>query len=309
MNLRNNTSAMTETAIMSAIVAMFAIAGAFLPILGYVLFLIPVAFAYLGIRHTYKYTVLSIIISGLLVFIFGLPQMGIFIFLYGGITSTLLKYLKEKKIQPDISVLILSIGILTSTTILLAIVASLLDLNILGMIRETLNQSRDLLTTDTQLLNGEFTEEVDGIIDQVMLLVPFLLILSSVMAAGGNYIAMNYVLKRTDAETQDIGKFSSYRLPDNIIIGTTLILVLTYLSGRFGLVNFDSLFINVFLIIVYIFMIQGVAVLFYFLEQKSVPNIFKGIILVILFLFQGIIILGVVGWLDMLFNFRKIKKK
>jgi uncharacterized protein YybS (DUF2232 family) len=59
---------------------------------------------------------------------------------------------------------------------------------------------------------------------------------------------------------------------------------------------------------IYIFAFQGMAILFYFLEIRNVSKIVKIVIFLLIMILQGIFILSVLGWIDMIFNFRKIKK-
>jgi len=103
--------------------------------------------------------------------------------------------------------------------------------------------------------------------------------------------------------------FSDFKLPMHFIYGITFILVLSYLSGLVGMIEFNTISLNIILVLIYVFAFQGASILFYYLDQRNINNFLKGLILVLLIVFQAMFILSIIGWLDMIFDFRRIKNK
>ena len=122
------------------------------------------------------------------------------------------------------------------------------------------------------------------------------------------YFFTRHLLVKMNYQVIPINKFSNFRLPMHFMYGITFILLLSYIVGSMDLVNFNSISLNVILMMIYIFAFQGVAILFYFLDMRNTNKILKGVILLLVIIFQGLVILSIVGWIDMIFNFRKIGK-
>lgn len=78
---------------------------------------------------------------------------------------------------------------------------------------------------------------------------------------------------------------------------------------KYGL--YSMVFMNIFFIFLYLFLIQGVSFTFFIAKRSILTNrIFSILILVVLLLVVrdiGIIVLSIIGFLDVIFNFRNIK--
>jgi uncharacterized protein YybS (DUF2232 family) len=169
-----------------------------------------------------------------------------------------------------------------------------------------LRESKEILKTSNVLSSSEFN--MDEMINQILVIVPFIMIFVSTINAMLVYFFNRFLLIKMNYEVIKIEKFSNFKLPMHFVYGITFILLLSYIVGIMNIVNFNSISLNVILMMIYIFAFQGMAILFYFLEIRNVSKIVKIVIFLLIMILQGIFILSVLGWIDMIFNFRKIKK-
>ena len=103
--------------------------------------------------------------------------------------------------------------------------------------------------------------------------------------------------------------FSEFLLPSNILFGATIMLILTYFVGKFNIVDSQVLFINILNLSIYVFFIQGIADIFYFIDKRKLGKGIKIFSIIVIF-FTGILVLvSIIGWLDCIFDFRKLKQK
>ena len=298
MNYKN---IMIGTLILTAVI----LVGIFFPFLFIIL---PIVLINLDNKLSFNEIFISFIIALMIVFlVFQMAPIIIFVFSYGIFNSIALKYVYDKKKDPFESHGILAATTLLSFIIFLISLSVFYNVDITNMFAQSIDGGKSLIE------NEEFLQSMDidfeDIVSQMQEIIPFMLVFISVMNASIMYFLNRYIYKRMDKEVINIKPFRSFSLPRHFIYGMSFILVLSYISSKLMIVDFDSISINVILMIIYLFSIQGAALLFYWLDRFNTNNILKGIILFVLILFQGMFLLAIAGWLDMIFNFRKNKSE
>jgi len=223
-----------------------------------------------------------------------------------GIPISLLIYSDKHKLSAIVTQIVLTISILISLTFTIYIITTVNGVSILEIFELSLKESEAILTSNDLLLGNEV--DINQVVNQILSIIPFMVILLSSINAMLMYFVNRHILIKMNFKVREVKKISAFRLPMHFVYGVTFILFLSYIVGAIDIVNFDSISLNVILIMIYVFAFQGVAVLFYFLDKKNIAKIVKIILIFMLMLFQGIFILSIVGWMDMIFNFRKIKK-
>jgi uncharacterized protein YybS (DUF2232 family) len=71
-------------------------------------------------------------------------------------------------------------------------------------------------------------------------------------------------------------------------------------------VNSVTMAYNLFFIIQLLFSIQGLAIVIFSMDKRNLSATAKTIMLIVLFLLRPMMILAVIGWVDAIFNFRRI---
>lgn len=290
----------------SFITVLIATISAYFPILGIAVIFIPINLAIISKKEDLNHGIIALMISILVVSILLGIFNAIFISCFGFLNLLVLFYNDKLKMGPLKAQILLTISILLSFTCITYLVSVVTDVSIIGMFTKNLVESKEILISNS-MIN---TEELDYnlVVDQIISIVPFLVILISTINASIMYFIHRNFLKRMGYEVIEINKLSQFKLPMHFIYGTTFIIFLSYIVSKMNIIDFESISLNIILIMIYIFAFQGLAVLFYFFDKKNINNFVKGIIVLLIFLFQGLFILSVLGWLDMIFNFRRTQK-
>jgi len=280
--------------------------GEYLPILSTVIVGIPVSLLVLYKKENFKTVILAIgIFSFVIYFSFGFFNM-LFVLVFTVLSIIVLIYSDKNKLSALITQILLSLAILISLTFTIYVITTVNETSILEMFKTSLEESENILASNSLLAGSDFN--INEVVNQILSIIPFMVILLSSVNAIVMYFLARYVLKKMNFEVVEIKNLSEFKLPMHFVYGITFILFLSYIVGAMNIVSFNSISLNVILIMIYIFAFQGAAILAYFLDRRNVAKIIKIILIFMLMIFQGIFILAIAGWLDMIFNFRRVKK-
>lgn len=310
MSQNPNTIALVEAALLTALTVILAIAGFYLPLLGYLLFIIAVPFIIMSVRHERRYVFISAVASAVLVTFLTFPTYGLYIGMLGGMVGAMMGH--HVKLHRDSSTVIFY-GALTTTVALIVMfsLATLISgISIMDMVSGMLDET--LLLTESMGLGEALSDSettLSEMVEVFKMVIPSALILSGAIFSLINYFLASVVLKRMGTWSMPPRPFSKFTLPQNVLPGTTVILVLSYLAGRMNWVDQEVLFLNVLNLFIYVFMVQGIAVLFHLMERYRVGRGLKVMVVVVIFLTNTMMAVAVLGWLDSALDFRKIRVK
>lgn len=313
MNLNDKTTKITETAIITAIMALFIIVGLYIMPIIFLLF--PVPFIILGARHDIRYSILSVIASCLIVGMLVDFFTGIFIFISLGSIALALTYMINKKYKPDKIIIAGTIISIVASVIVILIIGYITDINFMNQL-ETI--SSEILDANTEIIrNMNLAEnEVSEIIDimnqsinYTLLALPSMLIIFSLFVTYINYWVSVAILKRLGHTVIQIPKFKNFRLPENIIWGTTVIFICIAFIRYLKFFYYDTIFLNVVILSIFIFFIQGFSVIIYLMDKVKLNKILKGILIFLIIIYVPMsLLIALIGVFDAIFNFRKIGK-
>lgn len=288
-------------------VVLLALASVLVPILGVLLAGIPIILLILREKGNIHESILTLSMAVVLTyFIFGVFN-AFFIGIYGVLTSLVLSYTYYKEIKPLKAQLFIGGSVLLSFTILLYLVNMGTGLHISEFFRESFFSSEDVIESMGLLENSEM--DLNMVVNQILTIIPFIMVLISFVNGLIIFHGNRLVMEKNDKPVVKMEKFSNFKLPMHFVYGITFILILSYLSGLMGMIDFNTISLNIILVLIYIFAFQGAAILFYYLDQRNINNFVKGLILALLIIFQAMFILSIIGWLDMIFDFRGLKNK
>ncbi len=313
MNLDDRTTRITETAIITTLMTVFAIIGLYIfPI---IIMLFPVPFIILGVRHGIKYNILSIVASSLLISILVDILTGVFVFILFGLFAISMVYMINKKYKPS-QILVGSSAIsLVCTVVAIGIIGYITGVSFLSQINASLTESIRLqmdMIKDVGLTNYEMTqikELLKTTVEYMIIIIPATIIITSVFVAYINYWVSTAVLARLGHKTVNIPRFVNFRLPSNIILGTVVLFVASYIVRHFKIFYYDTIFINIIILIFFVFFIQGLAVIMFLMNKAKMNKITKGILIFLIVINVPFsFIISFLGLLDVVIDFRKEKK-
>lgn len=313
MNLNDKTRMITESAVIVTIMTIFVFLGLYLtPI---ILLLYPIPFIVLGIRHDVKSSVLTLFASFILVSILIDPITASLVTIIFGPLAIALSFMIKKNYS---SYKIVVIGTAVS---FLSIVAILLITDYITGVRfyDLLKEQFELvLSTQESVLNGmeissyrveELLENSSLLLDNTMLIFPAILILVSLFSNYINYFISVAILKRLQYKNINMPLFSRFRLPNNIAAGIVSIAIASTIISYYKLFNYDTIILNITILILFLFFLQGLAVIVYLLSKTKINSILRATIIAFLILSSPLMmIISLFGLIDTIVDFRKLKE-
>ncbi|RKD22214.1 Uncharacterized conserved protein YybS, DUF2232 family [Caminicella sporogenes DSM 14501] len=314
MNRQNKTKSMVESALFAAIAVVFALAGIYLPLFAYALILLPVPFIIIGAKHGIKYNILSVLAASIIIGSMTEPLKALFIIVVVGFNSVVVGYMIEKKFSAGKTIFYGSIASIMASIISLTLLSYISGVNIIQTIEESFKMSNDLYNALLKNIaaNPSKIEEVKKSLEyaqnMAIMLVPSSVIFSSIIITYINYIISGAVLRRMGYYIAKPRKFSQFRLPKNILMGTVIILVSTYLVRNLKTIDFETLFANVLYIFFIIYFVEGLSVIWFFLEKRNIGKGLRVFITIILLSIPSMaMIIMFIGLADIIINIRKIE--
>ncbi|NMA96392.1 MAG: DUF2232 domain-containing protein [Clostridiales bacterium] len=146
------------------------------------------------------------------------------------------------------------------------------------------------------------------VIDNLKLLTPSIIAIFSIICGGGNYILAHRTLKRYNIDLKVVPKFELWKLPRGTTRGFFIIMILAYIGTLAGLENFGIVSATISILFTFIFLIQGLAVIKFFLHRSKMPVFFQYAIMIIAILLLRTP-LSFIGILDQVLHFRLRSKE
>lgn len=313
MNLNSKTTRITETAITTALMAVFAIIG--FNIFPIILILYPIPFIIMGVRHGTKFNISALVASSILIGILTDVLTGIFIFLIFGLLSISITFMINKKYRAS-QILMVSIAVsLICTVISIGIVGYISGVSFLDQMNASL---KDTVALQMEIIKdmgfssyeqSQIKELLKNTVDYMIIVIPATIIISSAFISYINYWVATAILRRLGHKTIIIPRFMDFRLPSNIILGVAVIFIASYTLKFLKLLYYETIFINVVILAFVVFFIQGLAVILYYMNKGKMNKVTRGILVILILIsFPFSLIVSLLGLLDTIINFRKIKK-
>lgn len=311
MNNRNKVPSMVEGALISAIAVVMMLMGIYLPMFGIFTMLIPTPFIILGVRRGINYVMPSVIVASIISIMLTSISSGLTVLFIGGFNGIVISYMIRKNHSLSKTFLAGAITSIFSVIIYISLINMILGIDYFALMDESLVESGKMVKNFVG--NSELTTNIEDSVENLRIafkiLLPFVFTMMGSVVAFANIQLSRLVLRRTGYDIKPSRPLSELVLPDNILMGTTVILILTYLVGRMEIVNMDTMFLNIFNIFVMVFMVQGLGVVSFYLDKLIVNKPIKALSMIFI-IFSGVsIFVALVGWLDSLFDFRKIRMK
>lgn len=314
MNLNKNTTQLTESAVMAAVMALLYYIGITLfPI--FILFF-PVPFVVLGIKQNMRASMSAHIVSGLILFLLTDPITTVAVFITVGlIGAAFVSLIKSKQ---------------STTTIMiwtsLAAIIAMIVLILLGSLVTGINFKTDVQNYMT-LMRTELVEsfaqmpqfaksnmDMETLIDQTLNaaknMIPTSIIVIAVIMTYASYWASLMILRKLKYLQREIPQFSRFRLPKQLFVPLMVLGIIAYVAGDVSFLNGEAIKLNLIFLFTFFFLIQGIAVLMFKFEKSGMANPLKWVIAGVIFVsgFIHPIIVGI-GVLDSIIDLRKIRIK
>lgn len=140
-------------------------------------------------------------------------------------------------------------------------------------------------------------------------ILPSILILSSMLVSFINYYLSVLILRKSGIGIVTIPRFSKFKLPNNFIPGIIIMFITVYIFKSMNLPHYDTLFLNVAVFIYFMFVIQGLSVIDFYLVKAKLNLVLRSILIFVISVAAPLgTIISIIGVTDTIFDFRRLKK-
>ncbi len=307
MNLLSDRKALIEASLMATISSFFVISFIYIPFLALLLMLLPVPFLVLATRHGNRYVVYSLLITSVIVGALTGILYPFFIVVIFGPMTLIMGYFLQKKSS---AYRVIGVGTLVSV-LSIFIMVQLVDW-VAGMyiIDELIQMLQSVIDHQIGALENLNIEAVsrEEILSYFMIIIPGAFVVQSLLICFLNYYMTAAVLKRLGVEQQELPEFSNFRWPGNIVLGSFIIFILTFATRFIDGVYAQTLLTNITLIFAFVFFLQGIAFISFFIKKTRINKFLRMFILGIIVILSPLLtVVAFMGLVDALFDMRNIK--
>lgn len=316
MNINKSTKGIIDAAILTAVIAVLALAGMYIPLLGILVFFVPTPLIILGKKHGIKYSIMALVASSLVVMSFSNPLIVLFTIAFPGVMAIVMGLLMQKKYKHGMIIVVGTIISVLATMVSIFLATHLVGISFQESIQEILKQSMEMQENMFSLSGADesYIEKSKQMMETMqkfaLTMIPSAIILSGFLSSLLNYILALSILRKTGDTVNKLTPFRYFRLSRNNMHGLLVILILSLLVVNLNIVDQGTLLANIFFLYQLLFITQGLAVLVYYLSWYKVNKVIMFIIFILLIISRmGLNLLFVVGIIDALLNLRKYKSE
>lgn len=310
MNPKSKTRSMVETGIVAALGAVATILGYYVPFLNLFLIFTAIPFAIITLRNGISYGIAGAFVASILVAITTNPLSALIVLISSGISGVFLGFVVKRGLKTGPAIIVTSVATLISLYISYYVVLPLTGLDLSTQVDQMIIEMNQSMTAMQNGMNSspeaaaESAKLLDLYTKNMKLLIPAGIILSAVASATANYMLFRAILKRLRVALPEMKPFREFRLPGSVFFGMLIMVSLSYISGKLGIIKSEALLVNIYAVFSIGFTIQGAAVLAYYFKRFPGRRGLK-ILLVGMLVFTGsTLYLTILGMIDILFNFR-----
>jgi len=284
----------------------FVIGTFYIPLLSMLLVLIPVPFLVLAARRATRYSFFSFIITALLIGVLTGILYSLFIFvIFGPMTMIMGSWIRRNK-NPNEVIFAGAFASAAATFLLIYLISLISGIQLAVELGQVFESVLEQQVISFHQLNID-PVAVEEVINYMLLIFPALIMVQALFGAFINYYLTIAVLRRSEGYRKELPEFSRFRLPNHVVKGSFLVLLLSWLTGYLESLHTEGMVANVVLLIVMIFFMQGISLISYWIKRTRVPKWFRILSLIILVLLSPIIsLIALLGLIDSLADFRKL---
>lgn len=283
--------------------------------LQFIIFLYGIPFVVLGIKYGINTSIIGMIVSAFIIglltdYISGISLLLIFL----PLSISLIYTIKNRK-KPSEIIIITTMVLIISFFLILGIIGDITGVSVGNQLDEFFTQLLDMrmeVLSETDLTPYEifrFQDAMEDTINDILLQIPAMFMIMSLIITYVNYLASVFILRHLGYGIMYTPQFSKFKLPNNILFGVGLMLGGSFLLKVFKMPYYESVFINITLLVSFVFFLQGFAVINFKLKERKANLVLRLVLSVFLLI---LIPLGTfitfLGVLDSIFDFRKLRK-
>lgn len=288
------TREVVEGALLTAVLTVIIIAGFFLPMLGnFLLILSPLPIIVAVTRWNSRLGIIVSLVSAIILFILINPSLFLLTIFYTGLLGVSLGAAFDEHFKPKVIIAIGTITAASSFLLTFIVIQYILETNIIAQLTEQIN----MVSQNYQQLgfSSEVTNQVsEQLITTLKNTFPTLLLCMGLLIAILNYYFSINILSKLNFSYPYQLKVEKFQVSKLFILGYLLAV----------LFSANPFFQNIYILLTFLFSLQGVAVAYYFYTTKKLSKWY--LIVGLLFFPLVLNLLFFVGIFDLWFDFRNL---
>lgn len=198
------------------------------------------------------------------------------------------------------------ITILAQLLFILIVTFTVYDFNIIHWLLDQVRQAVDTVKPIFQLAipSVNVDQQMELFVDLVDVLFTSMILLVSIYLSWVSYMVSRWILQKQGMELPPFLPFRDWKLPRSLIWYNILVIILGFMvedKAGFGY----ALYMNMFLLLLLAFWLQGIGFLYFYCYQKNIHRIFPWIAIGFSVFSPVLYVFSFIGLLDMLFPIRK----
>ncbi|HZJ82712.1 MAG TPA: DUF2232 domain-containing protein [Clostridia bacterium] len=308
-----------ESILIGIITSLLTMVLFFIPALNILVLLAPVPIIVTGVRRGIWAGMGSLVTASIIISLLIHPFLGIIVFILNLFIFLGLWVVYHKKLQMNEAVVLSAGGTLLSIFVSLQAFTWMMGESFFDFLWNNLKAFFNTNPTNINkmveiyqklgMLDKAYSADrlADILMGQMRELVPLLpsmLIITSLIIGGLNFLISRIVLKKLNISVPHVPSFKNWALPRGTGRGLMGLIALSIIGVWVKLPNFEIVLYTVSSIFTFIFTIQGMSVVAFFLKEKKVPGIISFIILIAAFILLSVA-LTFMGIFEQIFGVRR----
>lgn len=323
MEQKISTKCLTEAALMAALIAIINIAASIIPFLYVIgLIVLPIIVALIYYRNGIKYSIGAIVVSTIIISMLLNPILAIISGISYWIVGTVLGYCLKNGKKTYNTLIALIIACIISmivevwlTSILVSNISIFQFINnelktYIDMSKEYINQTKDIYISKG--ISGAQLQMLDQIssiftVEFLAMLIPTIIFITGFIQAYATILFTQVIFRRFKYTEIKSLRFSEFYISN--LVGAALIAIISIgaIIGGKGVTWGLFLYNSTMMLTIIILSVNGIAATDYFLIKKvGMPKGTRVLLLVLLFMIGSPIIFGIIGFVEMMLDFRKL---
>lgn len=318
---RWETKSLVEGALLSALTIILSLISIYVPLLNtFATLLCPVPIVVLAVRHGWRLSSTSAVVSALIVTMIAGPVNGIVILFTVGLVGTVLGAAFRKGYSPAKTLIISAIAVLIAQIVLVGIYAIAFKINIiydtLRLMSESSQQSGEMMKQFSGLFgkfsaNSRMLEQFERQQQQMANAVGILwriipvgfFVLPAIIGSFLNFTISRLVLNRLGHRIPGLAPFKEWRMPEQVVWGFIAGIILLWWGEKSGYPWITTVGLNLNMLFTMAYAVQGAAVVWFLLDHYNAYKLIR--IIIVIYMFVLMQYLSFLGLLDCIFDFRK----
>lgn len=301
-----------ESAMFAALAVIIIITTIYLPIFYFVgIIVLPLPFAFVYIKHNFKYAVLALVAAILISIPFGELFTVISLGLTYGLVGIVMVYCFKNDESVLNTIVFMAVIVFLSTILVYKISVLITGEDVLQVtakgIGNILQKYKGVYES-----HGASSSKINTLLDEnnmvyiMKMIMPGTMFVFSIVSTYLSYRFSTLVFKKFNYTLKEVKSMANWYLEPQIsvvlLIFVTISFILAAVKGERG----DIYIYNSFLIFTFAFSVIGLGVISFLFERTKMKNVYKNILLTIIVLSPLNNMLFFIGMTDYIFDFRKL---